>query len=70
METKLTRIAEKAKEKTSERFTSLAHLLDKQMLWDCQLELPANKATGIDKVTKAAYEEGRTSPKIRKVSVF
>jgi len=57
VETKLTRIAEKAKEKTSERFTSLAHVLDKQMLWDCHLELPANKATGIDKVTKAAYEE-------------
>ncbi len=57
METKLTRIAEIAKEKKTERFTSLAHLLDKQMLWDCHLELPANKATGIDKTTKAAYEE-------------
>jgi group II intron reverse transcriptase/maturase len=57
METKLTRIAEIAKEKPKERFTSLAHLLDKQMLWDCHLDLPANKATGIDHVTKAAYEE-------------
>jgi group II intron reverse transcriptase/maturase len=57
VETKLTRIAEIAKEKPKERFTSLAHLLDKQMLWDCHLELPANKATGIDQVTKAAYEE-------------
>lgn len=57
METKLTRIAEIARAKPKERFTSLAHLLDKQMLWDCHLELPANKATGIDKVTKAAYEQ-------------
>lgn len=57
METKLTRIAEIAKAKPEERFTSLAHLLDKQMLWDSHLELPADKATGIDKVTKAAYEQ-------------
>jgi group II intron reverse transcriptase/maturase len=56
METKLARIAEVAKAKPKERFTSLAHLLNKQMLWDCHLELPANKATGVDQVTKAAYE--------------
>jgi len=57
VETKLARIAEIAKEKPTERFTSLAHLLDKAMLWDCHLELPADKATGVDHVTKAAYEE-------------
>jgi len=57
METKLTRIAEIAKAKPNERFTSLAHLLDKQMLWGCHLELPANKATGMDKVTKEVYEK-------------
>lgn len=57
METKLARIAEIAKAKPNERFTSLAHLLDKQALWDSHLALPANKATGIDKVTKEAYEE-------------
>ena len=56
METRLSRIAEIAKTKPKERFTSLAHLLDKQMLWDSHLELEANKATGIDGVTKAAYE--------------
>lgn len=56
METKLARITEVAKAKPKERFTSLAHLLNKQMLWDCHLELPANKAAGIDQVTKAAYE--------------
>lgn len=57
METKLARIAEIAKAKPKERFTTLAHLLDKQMLWDCHLELPENKATGVDRVTKAVYEE-------------
>jgi RNA-directed DNA polymerase len=57
METKLARIAEIAKTKPTERFTSLAHMLDKQMLWDCHLELPAGKATGIDRVTKEKYEE-------------
>lgn len=57
VETKLARIAEIARAKPNERFTSLAHLLDKQMLWDCHLELEANKATGIDGMTKATYEE-------------
>lgn len=57
METKLARIAEIAKTKPSERFTTLAHMLNKQMLWDCHLELPAKKATGIDRVTKEKYEE-------------
>lgn len=61
METKLARIAEVAKAKKKERFTSLAHLLNKQMLWDCHLELPANKATGVDRVTKLAYEENLES---------
>jgi len=55
--TKLARIAEIAKEKPKEQFTSLAHLLDKQMLWDCHLELDGNKATGVDGITKAVYEE-------------
>ncbi|MCY9670842.1 group II intron reverse transcriptase/maturase, partial [Paenibacillus alginolyticus] len=57
METKLARIAEVAKAKPEERFTSLAHLLNKQMLRDSHLKLPADKATGVDKVTKVAYEE-------------
>ncbi|MEF3303265.1 group II intron reverse transcriptase/maturase [Paenibacillus sp. GYB003] len=55
MDTRLPRIAEVAKTRPKERFTSLAHLLDKQMLWDCYPELPADKATGIDEVTKAEY---------------
>lgn len=57
MKTKLTRIAEIARARPNEKFTSLVHMLDKQMLWDCHLELPARKATGIDRVTKEEYEE-------------
>lgn len=56
METKLARIAEIAKEKPNEQFTSLYHLLNKEMLLECHAELDANKATGIDQVTKGEYE--------------
>ncbi len=56
METKLARIAEIAKEKPKEQFTSLYHLLNKEMLLECHAELDANKATGIDQVTKEEYE--------------
>ncbi|MDO0822286.1 hypothetical protein [Desulfosporosinus nitroreducens] len=56
METKLARIAEIAKEKPKEQFTSLYHLLNKEMLLECHAGLDANKATGIDQVTKVEYE--------------
>jgi hypothetical protein len=47
METKLERIAEVAKAHPSMKFTSLAHLLDKDMLKQCLYELAGKKATGI-----------------------
>ena len=37
METKLARIAELAKEKPKEQFTSLYHLLNKEMLLECHV---------------------------------
>ncbi|MEH7349396.1 hypothetical protein [Gottfriedia acidiceleris] len=43
METKLLRIAELAKSDPKMQFTSLAHLLDKQSLVQCHIELPNNK---------------------------
>lgn len=55
MITKLARIAEIAKTKPKERFTSLVHLLNKQALMECYLELPADKAVGIDGQTKEEY---------------
>lgn len=57
METKLTRIAEMARTKPKERFTSLAHLLDLEMLKKCHLELKNKKSTGVDMITKETYNE-------------
>ena len=57
METKLARIEEIARNKPNEIFTSLYHLLNEEMLLQCHGELAGNKAAGVDKVTKSAYEE-------------
>lgn len=56
METKLARIAEVAKNKPKERFTSLAHLLNEEMIKGCHLNMGKSKAAGIDGDTKEAYE--------------
>lgn len=55
METKLARIAEIAKERPEERFTSLAHLINETMLTNCHFELEKRKASGADGVTKEEY---------------
>jgi RNA-directed DNA polymerase len=57
METKLDRIAEIAKGRPNERFTSLAHLLDEEILRQCHKGINGNKAAGIDRVTKDEYEQ-------------
>lgn len=57
MGTKLDRIAEVARTRPKERFTSLIHLINEEMLIMCHHELDANKAAGIDEVTKSEYEE-------------
>ena len=57
MTTKLARISEIARENKSEKFTSLCHLLNKELLLQSHDELASDKATGIDKVTKEEYEE-------------
>ena len=56
VETKLRRIAEIAKAKPDERFTSLAHLINKEILIQCHHEMKIKKAPGIDEVTKVEYE--------------
>ena len=56
MSTKLDRIAEIAKEKPKEQFTSLIHFIDNEMLKQCHKELDGNKATGTDNVTKQECE--------------
>ncbi|MNN03405.1 Group II intron-encoded protein LtrA [compost metagenome] len=57
METKLARIAEMAKSKPKESFTSLYHLLNEELLMQCHHELDGTKATGVDEVTQAEYEK-------------
>lgn len=57
METKLARIAQVAREHPKEQFTSLAHIINVEMLLECHYELSSNKASGIDKVSKDKYEE-------------
>ena len=55
MNTKITRINQIAKEKPNEVFTSIYHLINKELLEECFHELDGNKATGIDKITKDEY---------------
>jgi group II intron reverse transcriptase/maturase len=57
LETKLVKIAQVAKERPKEQFTSLIHLLNEKTLLECHHELKGNKAVGVDEVTKAEYDE-------------
>ena len=57
MGTKLGRIMEISATTPKPEFTSLYHLINIEMLKQCHKELDGNKAVGIDKVTKAEYEE-------------
>lgn len=57
VETKLARIAEISTTKPKEIFTSIYHLLNEELLLKCHRELDGKKATGLDGVTKAEYEE-------------
>ena len=55
METKLARIAEATKARPSEKFTSLAHLINERTLAECHRRMKAGKASGVDGETKATY---------------
>lgn len=55
MTTKITRINQISKERPKEVFTSIYHLINKELLKECFDELDGNKATGLDKVTKDVY---------------
>ena len=56
METKLERIAEISANSPGPEFTSLYHLINKEMLLQCHKELDGNKAVGVDEITKKEYE--------------
>ena len=55
VETKLHRIAEKARKDPGFKFTSLFHLMDEELLRECFKRLRNDAAAGIDEVTKEMY---------------
>lgn len=56
LETKFTRIAYIAKAKPKERFTSLVHMIDEELLKQCHQELNGKKSVGVDGITKEEYQ--------------
>lgn len=56
METKLQRIAETARTKPNEKFTSLIHLINEDTLKTCHREMDKGKAAGVDDMTKEEYD--------------
>ena len=56
MKTKLERISQLSKENPNMVFTSIGHLIDKEMLKSCHESMDKDKAVGIDGVTKEDYE--------------
>jgi RNA-directed DNA polymerase len=57
VETKLHRIAEKARKEPGFKFTSLYHLMNEELLRGCFMRLRKDAAAGIDKMTKDMYAE-------------
>lgn len=55
METKLERISQLSKENPEMVFTSIGHLIDKELLRECHKKMDGDKAVGIDGVTKEEY---------------
>ena len=55
METKLARISQLSKENSDMVFTSLGHLINKEMLKSCHIRMDGTKAVGIDGITKEEY---------------
>ena len=61
METKLERISQLSKENPEMVFTSIGHLISKELLKECHEGMDGRKAVGIDGVTKDCYEENLDS---------
>ena len=55
METKLARISQLSKENPDMVFTSIGHLINKELLMECHKMMDGKKAVGIDGVTKEDY---------------
>ncbi|GFI64817.1 group II intron-encoded protein LtrA [Lachnospiraceae bacterium] len=57
METKLERISQLSVENREMVFTSIGHLINKELLKECHKQMDGKKAAGIDGMTKDAYGE-------------
>ena len=57
VETKLQRIAEKASKDNRCQFTSLFHLMNRELLLGCFMSLRGKAASGIDNITKETYSK-------------
>lgn len=57
METKLERISQMSRENPKMIFTSIGHLINKEMLKSCHETMDGTKAKGIDGVSKEEYEK-------------
>lgn len=55
MGTKLERISQLSRENPDMVFTSIGHLINKELLKECHEEMDGKKAVGIDGVTKEEY---------------
>lgn len=55
METKLERISQLSRENPGMVFTSIGHLINKEMLKGCHEKMDGTKAVGIDGITKEEY---------------
>ena len=55
METKLARISQLSRDHPNMVFTSIGHLLNKELLQECHKKMEKGKAVGIDGVTKEEY---------------
>lgn len=56
MATKLERISQLSRENPDMAFTSIGHLINKELLKKCHAEMDGSKAVGIDGITKEEYE--------------
>ncbi len=55
METKLARISQLSGEHPDMVFTSIGHLINKELLKECHKEMDGKKAVGTDGITKEEY---------------
>ena len=55
METKLARISQLSSENPGMVFTSVGHLINKELLKECHRDMDGSKAVGIDGITKEEY---------------